>query len=67
MIDMCALKLILTKSILCYTPYTLSKCLQKMFEKKKEKKEKDTQLVLGGLLHQQRELPHEVTAQLVLL
>lgn len=27
----------------------------------------DTQLVLGGLLHQQGELPHEVTAELVLL
>lgn len=26
-----------------------------------------TQLVLGGLLHQQREFPHEVTAELVLL
>lgn len=27
----------------------------------------DTQLVLGGLLHQQGELPHEVPAELVLL
>lgn len=27
----------------------------------------DTQLILGGLLHQQGELPHEVTAELVLL
>lgn len=27
----------------------------------------DTQLVLGGLLHQQGELPHELTAELVLL
>lgn len=26
-----------------------------------------TQLVLGGLLHQQREFPHEVTTELVLL
>lgn len=31
------------------------------------KKVRDTQLVLGGLLHQQRKLPHEVTAELVLL
>lgn len=26
-----------------------------------------TQLVLGGLLHQQGEFPHEVTAELILL
>lgn len=26
-----------------------------------------TQLVFGGLLHQQREFPHEVTTELVLL
>lgn len=29
--------------------------------------ELNTQLVLGGLLHQQREFPHEVTTELVLL
>lgn len=38
-----------------------------MFAKNVTTKKKDTQLVFGGLLHQQGELPHEVTAELVLL